>query len=173
MVAATLFVSGCAPEPAATEATPPPPEPLTASKAGKLYLDAVCPLDEVWGEVDVELDRLRIAVGRGDTDTTRFADAMRRLADASAHASELLDATGQSWPKDAAAEVAAVRKTIEADEKQARAVAKMPASQAVQYAWDGAADIGTTASAARAVLGLPVDPDAACAQWKVAGDEAK
>lgn len=169
VAAATLALGGCASEPSAEPVETTPPEPLTVSKAGTLYLDAVCPLDEAWGEVDVELDRLRIAVGRGDTDTSTFAKAMDRLADASKHASELLDAPGQSWPEEAEDEIAAVRKTIDADEKQAKTVAKMPASQAVNYAWEGAADIGASATAARAVLGLPSDPDAACAQWKTAG----
>ncbi|WP_024356367.1 hypothetical protein [Leucobacter chironomi] len=157
-------LAGCAaPEP------PPEPEVLSATKAGGVYLDAVCPVNAAWDDADAELDRLRIAVARGgdvQIDTARFATAMERVAEASAEAGEQLDTEQQSWPAVAEAPVASVRKTLQADRKQAASVAKLDAAEAVAYAWQGAAESGEAAAAARAALGLPDDPEAACAQWE-------
>ncbi|WP_336651284.1 MULTISPECIES: hypothetical protein [unclassified Leucobacter] len=160
---------GCAsPEPA------PAPEVLSATKAGGVYLDAVCPVNAAWDEADVELDKLRIAVARGGDakiDTTRFAAAMGRVAEVSAEAGQQLDTEQQSWPAAAEAPVAEVRKTLQADRKQAVSVAKLDAVAAVGYVWQGAAESGEAAAAARAALGLPADPEAACAQWQAQQSE--
>jgi hypothetical protein len=126
---------------------------LSATTAGGVYLDAVCPVNAAWDEVDVELDRLRIAVARGgdeEIDTSRFADAMERVAEASSDAGKRLDTEQQSWPAQAEPAVESVRETLQADRKQALSVAKLDAEEAE----------------ARAALGLPEDPVAACAQWE-------
>ncbi len=160
-------LTGCSGEPE------PPPEPevevLSASRAGGVYLDAVCPVNAAWDAADVELDRLRVAVGRGEAaqaDTRLFADAMEAVAAASGRAAEGLDTEQQEWPRSTEAAVEAVRDTLEADRKQAKRVAKLDAGEAVGYAWQGAAESAQAASEARAALGLPEDPVAACAQWE-------
>lgn len=159
--ALALLLAGCAPEPEAR----PKAEALSASKAGGVYLDAVCPVNDAWDSVDVEIDRLRVAEGRGETGTSEFADAMRRLSEASLAAADALESDEISWPKDAASEVAAVAKTLRGDAKQAEKAAGLPIAKAVAYEWDGAEEAGADAAAARAALGLPADPASACAQW--------
>lgn len=158
-------IAGCAPqsEPA------PEPEVLSVTTAGGVYLDAVCPVNAAWDEVDVELDRLRIAVARGgdeEIDTSRFADAMERVAEASSDAGKRLDTEQQSWPAQAEPAVESVRETLQADRKQALSVAKLDAEEAAAYDWKGAAEAGEAAAEARAALGLPEDPVTACAQWE-------
>jgi hypothetical protein len=160
-------LTGCSGE---AEAPPEPePEVLSASQAGGVYLDAVCPVNAAWDEADVELDRLRIAVGRGDEaqiDTRLFADAMGEVADASERAAERLETKQQEWPRGTETAVEAVRDTLESDRKQARKVAKLDAADAVGYAWLGAEESAAAAAGARTALGLPEDPIAACAQWE-------
>lgn len=158
-------LAGCsgAPEPE------PEPEVLSASEAGGVYLDAVCPVNAAWDEADIELDRLRVAVARGDEspiDPGRFSDAMDEVAAASERAAERLDTEQQEWPSRTEAAIEAVRDTLEADRKQARRVAQLDAGDAVGYAWQGAAEAGDAAAEARAALGLPEDPVAACEQWE-------
>ena len=166
---AGLLLAGCSasapPEPA------PEPEVLSASEAGGLYLDAVCPVNAVWDEVDVELDRLRLTVSRGEDDTRRFAAALNELAAASKTAAhnldpKTLDKAGHVWPEGALDQIAAVQQTLVADQKQAATVAKLDAHEIVNYSWKGAETVGTAASEARAALGLPEDGESACTQWQ-------
>lgn len=162
--ALVLLLSGCA------QAGEPVEEPvevevLSATKAGGLYLDAVCPVNEAWGEADVEIDRLRIAQARGETDTEAFAEAMRAVGKASEAAAKQLEPKDRAWPEDATDEIEAVRETLRADAKQADKVAEMKLSEVLAYTWKDSAEIGTTAEAARTALGLPADPIAACSQW--------
>ncbi|GAB2551573.1 hypothetical protein [Leucobacter ruminantium] len=166
-----LVLGGCAPEPE----TPAEPEVevLSATKAGGLYLDAVCPVNEAWGAVDVEIDRLRIAQTRGETGTDDFAEAMRAVGKASEEAAKQLEPKDRAWPDDATDEIAAVRETLRSDAKQAAKVAAMPIDDVLGYAWKDSAEVGTTAAEARAVLGLPADPVTACAQWEQQRAEAE
>ncbi|MBK0418945.1 hypothetical protein JD276_07845 [Leucobacter sp. CSA1] len=154
-----LSLAACAPDPE------PEPEVLSVTEAGGVYLEAVCPVNAAWDEADVEIDRLRIGVARGeDFDTAPFAEAMSALADASGEAAEQLDAGDIVWPEEARDEIEEVRVTLVADRKQALAVAELPAEEAAGYMWDGDA-ARDAAVAARTVLGLPEDPAAACARW--------
>lgn len=164
-----LGLAGCAPEPQ----TAPGPEVLSATKAGGLYLDAVCPVNEAWDAADLEIDRLRIAQTREETDTDDFAEAMRAVGEASAEAARRLEPKDRTWPESATDEIAAVRETLRADAKQAAKVAEMPIDDVLDRGWAGAEEVGTAAAAARAALGLPTDPVAACAQWEQQRAEAK
>ncbi len=155
-----LSASGCSPQPE------PKTEILSATKAGGVYLDAVCPVNTAWDEADVELDRLRLAVGRGEDGEVRaFADAMRAVAEASEQAGERLASKDRAWPRSAEDEIEAVAETLRDDRKQALAVAKLSAEDAAAHAWKGGAEAGQAAAEARAALGLPADPEAACEQW--------
>lgn len=159
MLTATGLV-GCTAEPE------PEPEPvvLTATEAGALYLDAVCPVNDAWDQADIEIDRLRIAVDRGETDTSEFAAAMTSLAEAHEHAAEALQPEDSTWPSGTQDEIAAVKASLVADSEEARQVAELPAEDATVYAWQGAETAAATAQAAREVLNLPEDPVAACEQ---------
>ncbi len=152
-------LAGCAPEP------PAEPEQLTASEAGGVYLDAVCPVNAAWDRVDLEVDRLRLAVGRGEGDTAALADEFERLGAASGKAAKELDPEANTWPKGAEAPVERVRKSLIADEKQTAKAAKLDAEDLVGYAWPGADEAAGAAAEARAALGLPADAESACAQW--------
>ena len=162
--AALLLLVGCAPEPG-EDAVPPEPEVLTASKAGGIYLDAVCPVNDAWDELDVEVDRLRIAHARGETEMGRFHEAALALGEASEGAAKLLEPKNKAWPEDAVDEVEAVRASLRTDAKRAKSVAELPIAEAAVYVWPGAAEAGAEAAAAREALGLPADPIAACLQW--------
>ncbi|MBP1324792.1 hypothetical protein JOF28_000024 [Leucobacter exalbidus] len=178
-IAATgLLLAGCSAGAGSAEPKPKP-EVLSASEAGGIYLDAVCPVNQAWDAADVELDRLRLTISRGEPDTRRFASAMNKVAAASKTAAndldpKTLDTDGHVWPKDALTEVAAVQRTLTSDQAQATKVAKFGVNQVLGYEWDGAEDLGAAASAARAALGLPADGENACQQWhdQVAADEA-
>lgn len=164
---ALLAATGCAEE-------PKEPEALSATAAGGVYLDAVCPVNEAWGRVDVAVDRLRLAVARGEDvthgeDGTRpLSEVMEELAEESERASKALDPTERSWPGASAEPVERVRAGLEADADQAREVAGLDAEEAAAYTWDSgeAAEAG---AAAREALGLPEDADDACAQWEEQG----
>lgn len=167
---AGLLLTGCSAQGSAPAANPEP-EVLSASEAGGMYLDAVCPVNEAWDEADVERDRLRLTFSRGEDDTQRFAAAMKNVATASATAAKaldprVLDKAGRAWPKQALDEIADVQRTLESDRTQASKVAELDANEAVDYIWQGSEELGTAASAARSVLGLPEDGESACAQWR-------
>lgn len=149
----------------ACAADEPEPEKLSASQAGGVYLDAVCPVNTAWDVVDVELDRLRTQLARGDEDSTAIEEALAQLGDASAAAAEALDATTHEWPREAAGPVESVRETLIADRKQAAALAKRPAADIAEYSWEGGTEAGAAAAEARAALGLPEDPVFACTEW--------
>ncbi|UOR00356.1 hypothetical protein MUN77_09210 [Leucobacter allii] len=166
IVAAAFGLVGCAPEPE------PEPEPLSVTEAGSVYLEAVCPVNDAWDAADLQIDLLRIELARGGDDASGFADAMVAVSRASGAAARELDAAEQSWPDAASEEIAAVRKTLAQDRRQAARVAKLPADEAVAYAWQGGDAIGETALAARRALGLPDDGEAACAQWRAAASES-
>ncbi|MFD5599759.1 hypothetical protein ACFWHR_06840 [Leucobacter sp. NPDC058333] len=157
-----LATVGCsAPEPT------PKPESLTVSRAGAVYLDAVCPVNDAWDTADVELDQLRLAVSRDlSPSTKKFSAAMTDVAEQSAIAKKKLTSPKRTWPAVADAPVAEVADTLETDRVQAQRVAKLTAAKAIAYDWAGAEEIGTAAAAARAALQLPADADSACAQWE-------
>lgn len=169
--AVVLLLSGCAvgaPEPSE-------PEALSASKAGGVYLSAVCPVNDEWDRVDLEIDRLRLALGRGGGSPRDAARALSDLADASARAEKALTPKHQSWPAEAETAIEAVRDTLRADQAQALRIAKLPADELVDYAWQGSDEIATAAVEARSALGLPADAEDACAQWnqqQAASDES-
>ncbi len=156
-----LLLTGCG----SGDPDPVEPEPLSATRAGGLYLSAVCPVNDAWDAADLELDRLRLALGRGEADTEALAEALRDVADASAEAADELGPKRHSWPESASSAIAAVRASLTADERQALTVSKMSASKIVAYTWQGSDDIATAAADARAALGLPADAETACAQW--------
>ncbi|WP_244302875.1 hypothetical protein [Leucobacter coleopterorum] len=161
VIAMLALTPGCA----AHDPKPQKPEVLTASKAGGLYLDAVCPVNEAWDSADLELDRLRLALGRGGTNTKEFAAAMKSVSGASATAARQLAPKDQAWPEEVKPHIADVRDTLLADQKQALKVAKLPAKEVAAYEWQGRDDIAASASEARVSLGLPADPELACRQW--------
>ncbi|WP_244304641.1 hypothetical protein [Leucobacter viscericola] len=161
VIVAIALTAGCA----AQDPKPQKPEVLTASRAGGVYLDAVCPINEAWDSADYELDRLRLVVGRGGSNSKAFAASMQGVAEASATAAKQLAPKDQAWPEEAKAHIAEVRDTLLADQKQALKVAKLPAKDAVVYTWQDREDIGVAAAEARASLGLPADPELACTQW--------
>lgn len=160
-----LLVTGCASDP--TPEPEPEPEVLSASVAGGRYLDAVCPVNEAWDEADVEIDRLRIAQARGESDTRLFAEAMRRVGQQSAAAAEALDLedSDEAWPADAETAIGRVEQSLRADAKEAEKAAKLPIGEAAGYAWQGSDAAAASAAEARAALGLPEDAVTACAQW--------
>lgn len=151
-----LFATGCAPEPE------PDPVVLTTTEAGSVYLDAVCPVNSAWDEVDLEIDRLRIAVERGEADTTAFASAMTELAEAHTAAAEALQPEDSTWPSGAQDEVTAVQKSLLADSEEALEAAELPAEEATTYSWQGAEQAAASGAAARDVLGITEDPVTAC-----------
>ncbi|MHA3684412.1 hypothetical protein ACXR2W_09160 [Leucobacter sp. HY1908] len=173
VVAAALLLTGCsggAGNAGGGPAAAPEPEVLSATEAGGIYLDAVCPVNAAWDDVDVELERLRLTVSRGEDDTRRFAAAMEKVAQQSKAAARaldprVLDKGGHAWPDSALDEIEAVQETLEADEKQATKVSKLDAAEILAYAWQGSTELGTAASEARSVLSLPADGESACAQW--------
>ncbi|UTX54234.1 hypothetical protein [Leucobacter aridicollis] len=157
-VVAVLALTGCsAPE--------PEPEELTVSAAGARYLDAVCPVNQVWDNVDAALDRLRLAVARGDSaDTGPIIVELEALQKSSAAAAERLTDPAVVWPDKAEAAVAAVAETLEADAQQAAEVAGLDADAIAGYSWEGGGTIAGAAADTRAALGLPADAGAACAE---------
>ncbi|GAA1581071.1 hypothetical protein [Leucobacter aridicollis] len=154
---AALTLAGCsAPE--------PEPEELTVTAAGSRYLDAVCPVNDVWDSVDAELDRLRLAVSRGDSaDTGPLATQLQALQEASAIAAESLADPAVAWPDGASSAVAAVAESLDADARQAGEVAELSAAAIADYAWEGGGAVADAAADTRAALGLPADAGAACA----------
>lgn len=155
LTGAALLLAGCT-------AAEPEPEELTVTAAGARYLEAVCPVNEAWDAVDVEVERLRIAVARGEAGDT--GDLGKLLATLEAQsAAETLDDPSVAWPGGATPAVESVAKTLADDAEQAGSIAELEAQEAVDYRWDGAATIAETAAAARAALGLPEDPVVACA----------
>lgn len=167
MLVLTCSLAGCAPEPAPREA---PQYQLTVTDAGARYLDAVCPVNAAWDAVDVEVDRLRIALARGgEADARPFADAVRALGAASGAAGESLVDPSLEWPSPARGPVAEVGASLAADAEQAQRAAGLDASAAVGYAWEDAAEAAASAKRARTALGLPDDARLACAGWSKAG----
>lgn len=156
------MLAACAPETA-----PEPPEALTVSGAGAVYLASVCPTNDAWDLADVEVDRLRLAVARGqtDADTTAFADAMRAVARADERASARLGSKRQTWPADTEEAIEAVVASLDAERNQAKRVAKFDASEVAEYVWKGAEESSQASAAARAALQLPEDASAACRNW--------
>lgn len=176
---ASFMLSGCAPEPVIE----PEPELLTLTDAGQRYLDAVCPVNELWDAVDIEVDRLRIAVARGDdgsdgdgndgTDTRLFVVAVHALEDGIVSADELLGDKTVEWPRGAKRAIAAVQSTLSTDAEQARLVAEMNAAEIVAYSWKGTERLAAASLETRSALGLPEDPQLACELRSSASDAAK
>lgn len=156
------LLAACAPEPKQA-----PPEALTVSGAGAVYLASVCPVNDAWDLADVEVDRLRLAIARGesDVDTDAFARAMRGVASADKRAAERLGSKQQTWPNGTGPAVDAVIDTLDSERKQAKKVAKLDAADAAAYEWKGAEESAEAAAAVRAALELPQDASAACAAW--------
>lgn len=156
-----LPLAACAPEPA------PEPERLTISQAGARYLNAVCPVNSAWDEVDVEIDRLRIAMARdsadSEVDARLFGEAMHELGAASARAEAELGDESVAWPQGAQHAIAKVRESLTADAEQAETAAAFTAIEASGYSWKGADQLARAAGDARAALDLPEDPEVACA----------
>lgn len=160
-VTALAALSGCA-------APEPEPEALTITEAGSRYLDAVCPVNAAWDEVDVEVDRLRIAISRGDSvDTAGYVDALAGMELASRAAVETLDDPLVAWPAEAEAAVAEVGDSLRADARHAEEAAELAAAAAVAHRWPDVSNIADAALRARVALGLPEDPAGACAEHRV------
>lgn len=157
MFGAAVLLAGCT-------AAEPEPEELTVTAAGARYLAAVCPVNDAWDAVDVEVDRLRIVVARGETgDTAALGEQLAVLEDKAAVAAETLADPSVAWPGAATAAIESVAKTLVADAEQAGSAAELNAQEAVDHRWGGAATVAETGAAARAALGLPEDPVTACA----------
>lgn len=156
-IVGALALTGCtAPE--------PEPEELTVTAAGARYLDAICPVNAAWESVDLEIDRLRLVLSRGEAgDTAAIGAALTELEHASTVASETLSDETVAWPAKAEGGVAEVAETLAADAEQAARAAKLPAADLVDYSWEGAKAIGSAAVTTRAALGLPEDLGSACA----------
>lgn len=164
-LAAALVLSGCAPEPVVEPE--PEPELLTISDAGGRYLDAVCPMNELWDAVDIEVDRLRIAAARGDgdassSDTRLFVEAITALETKIVAAEELLGDETVEWPVGAKRAIAAVQSSLASDAGQAQVVSEMSAADIAAYKWMGVDALASASQEARAALGLPDDPRVAC-----------
>ncbi|QIM16831.1 hypothetical protein G7067_11145 [Leucobacter insecticola] len=145
---------------------PVEPEVLSASAAGGVYLDAVCAVNDAWDTADLELDRLRIGLGRGEGDAAALQAALREVASASKSAAAELSSEDQIWPSAAQDPVDKVRKTLIADQTQAERVAKLSAAELAEYSWEGSETISKAAAEARAALDLPADGALACTQWR-------
>lgn len=157
--ALSVGLVGCAPEPVVT----PEPTVLTVSDAGKRYLEAVCPLNEAWNTVDLEVDRVRISIERGEAaDLAPFKSAVAAVAKLSTSAEASLGDPTVTWPKSAVRPIADVRETLEADVAQALDVSQLTAAEVATYVWIDADVVASTSAAARAALELPDDPAAAC-----------
>ena len=153
---AAVSLAGCS-------APAPEPEELTVSAAGARYLEAVCPVNAAWDGVDVELDRVKLLVSRGEQpDTAGVAAALDKLGAESLAAAEILDDPAVAWPAAAADSIAGVRETLTADAEQAAAVATLGAAELAGYRWEGSGEIATSAADTRAALGLPDDTRDAC-----------
>lgn len=160
VAAALLTLSSCAPEPE------PEPELLTISQAGERYLEAVCPLNDAWDEVDVEVDRLRIAVNRGeDPDTVHFVQALTKVSEVNETAAVSLEDETIAWPDGALDAVSGVRESLERDAEQIEVVREMSAVELSTYSWQGAEESGQSAYEARVALELPESAETACAEW--------
>lgn len=158
IVAAVATTAGCAP------AEPDAPEPLSVTAAGGVYLDAVCPVNTAWDQVDLEVDRLRLGLQRGETNTKGFVASLKKLEAASEKAAKRLAKNESSWPREAEDAIVAVKDTLLSDTTQAARVAKLSAKQAAAHTWKGSDETAQAAAEARASLGLPADPQLACAQ---------
>lgn len=157
-VASILVLAGCA-----ADAPEPDPEELTVTEAGARYLAAICPVNSAWDAVDVEVDRLRVELARGEAGSTDpIGSALTKLERKTVAALELLDDATVAWPVAAQDPIAAVRDTLTTDAEQAATVAELSGRDLVAYSWDGAGAISSAAAEARAALGLPEDPAAAC-----------
>ncbi|MBK0420979.1 hypothetical protein JD292_02635 [Leucobacter sp. CSA2] len=165
--ALALPLAGCSAGPAA----PPEPRKLSASQAGGAYLDAVCPVNAAWDEADVQIDRLRLALERGDGSPEAAQRALVSAGTASATAAKRLDPAVSEWPEAAAPAVENVRQTLIEDERQAARVAKLSAEELANYTWKGAEESGKAAAAARKALALPDDPAFACSEWEAQGQK--
>ncbi|MBC9953057.1 hypothetical protein ICM05_00145 [Leucobacter sp. cx-42] len=158
-VALSLGLAGC------TKSEPETPQvKLSVSEAAAQYLDAVCPVNSAWDAADSEIDRLRIAVARGEgvVDTRLYADAISQVGEVSGKAATQLTSADVVWPAAAGPLVVKVASSLKADAKTAPTAAKLEAEQAVNYEWPGATQAGTAAAAVREALGLPDDAVAAC-----------
>ncbi|MFD1202881.1 hypothetical protein ACFSWE_11740 [Leucobacter albus] len=164
--ASVLGLAGCsAPEPE------PEPEELTVTEAGARYLDAVCPVNEAWDEVDAGVDRLRVAGARpAQADAAELSEALgaelsaalTRLEQRSLAAVKTLDDPLVAWPAAAQAAVEEVRDTLVDDAEQASSAAALDGQELSEYRWKDPQGIAEAAARARAALGLPEDPAAAC-----------
>ncbi|MBC9943373.1 hypothetical protein ICL81_02355 [Leucobacter sp. cx-328] len=157
-VALSLGLAGC------TKSEPEPQVKLSVSEAAAEYLDAVCPVNSAWDAADAEIDRLRIAVARGEDgiDTRLYADAITKVGEASSTAATQLTSADTVWPGAAGPLVAKVSSSLVADAKSAPGAAKLEAEQVIVYEWPGAERAGAAAATVREALGLPDDAVAAC-----------
>lgn len=158
-----LLLAGCTGAQAKTE--PAEPRKLSASQAGGAYLEAVCPVNTAWGEADLEIDRLRLTLDRGDADPSGARSALRTVGQASGTAADALDPKRNEWPKAAAPAIAKVRETLVADQKELTRVEKLDAKKLADYSWQGGEAAGAAAADARNALKLPDDPAFACSEW--------
>lgn len=161
LAAGALMLTGCTVQ----NSAPVESEELSASKAGGLYLAAVCPVNDLWDEADLELDRLRLTLGREEGDSRAVARALDAIAQASEDAAEELAPEKVNWPASAESAIEEVRETLLSDRKQALRVARLPAEEIAAYEWQGGREIAEAATSARMALRLPADASSACEQW--------
>lgn len=141
----------------------PEPEALTVSDAATRYLGAVCPVNEAWDALDLEVDRVSLGNERGDSVTLDgFHAALDTVASASAQAEATLADDSVAWPSGATDAIARVRTSLRADVDQVEVARELAASAIPEYAWVGAQEHADDSAAVRAALDLPEDPLAAC-----------
>lgn len=159
VLATASALVGCAPEPVVE----PEPVVLTVTDAGKRYLEAVCPLNAAWDAVDLEIDRVRIGIERGETvDLSLFREAVASVTRLSTAAEASLGDASVEWPAAAVGPVTDVRNSLDADIEQTLAVSQLSADAVATYVWKGTDEVASSAAAARASLELPDDPSIAC-----------
>lgn len=155
-----FLLTGCAPEPE------PEPVQLTITEAGGAYLDAVCPVNDSWDEVDLAVDQLRLSLDAGgdqDVAMERLTVALKGLGSSSVQGAKALDDGDQLWPADSARLIGEVADSLRADQKEAKRVLTLTPQKAADVTWPDTAASVAAAAAAREALGLPADSALACA----------
>lgn len=156
-----MLMTACAPEPE------PEPVQLSISEAGGAYLDAVCPVNDSWDELDLAVDQVRLALDAGEVSPAAEAalsEALDDLGSASIGAARELEDPDQVWPAGSARLVAQVAESLRVDGAEAARALKLTPEKAAKLSWPDVAESAETAAAARAALGLPADSAAACAE---------
>lgn len=139
---------------------------LTITQAGGAYLDAVCPVNDAWDDLDLAVDQFRLALDGGNSSGAedRFTEALTALGTKSRTAARTLEDSDQIWPAGAASSVEEVAESLREDFDESVRAAKLDPEDAVALTWPGATESAAAASAVREALGLPAEGREACAE---------